>query len=76
MGNINFFVVFMEGLISFLSPCVLPIIPVYIAILTGSTGNKEEDSQVKKPLLNTVLFILGISTTFFLLGSSIRFINL
>lgn len=75
MGNINFLVVFMEGLISFLSPCVLPIIPVYIAILTGSTGNKEEDNQVKKPILNTFLFILGISTTFFLLGSSIKFFS-
>ena len=73
MGNINFLVVFLEGIISLFSPCVLPIIPVYIAILTGSTG--DEEGTGKSPILNTVLFILGISTTFFILGSSIRFFS-
>ena len=69
MDKLSFFVVFAEGVLSLLSPCVLPIIPVYIAILTGST---REDDEYVGPILNTILFVLGISTTFFLLGFTIN----
>lgn len=79
MENFNFAVVFLEGIISLFSPCVLPIIPVYIAILTGSTGSSDDlnelDGNKSKAVLNTFLFVLGISTTFFILGTSINYFS-
>ena len=79
MGSANVFVVFLEGLLSLFSPCVLSILPIYLAILSGSSVKdlKEGDVGVKNsPLLkNTILFVLGISTTFFILGSSLNALN-
>jgi cytochrome c-type biogenesis protein len=70
------FLVFVEGLLSFLSPCIVPILPVYISILSNSSGKdleKEKRSFLRSPLFrNTILFILGISSTFFVLGTSIN----
>ncbi len=79
MGHVNVLVVFVEGLLSLFSPCVLTILPVYLAILSGSSVKdlKEGDGGFKNSTLlkNTILFVLGISTTFFLLGSSLNIIN-
>ena len=52
--------VFLGGVASFLSPCILPIVPVYLGIL----------SKGKKTILNTFLFILGLSLTFVSIGFS------
>ncbi|MGC4020208.1 MAG: cytochrome c biogenesis protein CcdA [Muricomes sp.] len=64
--------VFLQGLLSFFSPCVLPLIPLYIGYLSGGTHTVGEDGKVyysrKKVMLNTFFFVLGISFTFFLLG--------
>ena len=66
------FTVFIQGLLSFLSPCVFPLIPLYIGYLSGGTGVKDEEGVWHYPrgrvLVNTVFFVLGISFTFFLLG--------
>lgn len=79
MGNINFLLVFIEGILSLFSPCILPVIPVYLSMLSNSSVKHLEDGEVgflnSSLFKNTVLFILGISTTFFILGSSIRAIN-
>lgn len=79
MENINFLLVFIEGIISLFSPCILPIIPVYLSMLSNSSVKNLEDGEVgflnSSLFKNTVLFILGISTTFFILGSSVRVIN-
>lgn len=76
MENINLFVVFIEGVLSFFSPCILPILPVYLSILSGSTVDdlKNENNNFMSTSLfkNTILFILGISMTFFILGSSVN----
>ncbi|MGL4798350.1 MAG: cytochrome c biogenesis CcdA family protein, partial [Cellulosilyticaceae bacterium] len=60
MENINYIVVFLEGLISFLSPCVLPILPVYLAVLSRSQNNEMIDARSKKKVMirNTILFVL------------------
>lgn len=70
MEQINYIVVFLEGIFSFLSPCILPILPVYLAVLSKSVN---EDTMRKRSVLirNTLLFILGISTAFFILGTGI-----
>lgn len=72
--NISFFLVFTEGLLSFLSPCVVPLIPIYMGYLAGSTTQTAKDGTIsyhrKKVFLHTVFFILGISFAFFVLGIS------
>lgn len=74
MGNINFFIVFIEGVLSIFSPCILPILPIYLSMLSNSSVDNIKDSNFKSSLLlkNTIFFTLGISTTFFILGSSIN----
>ncbi|WP_195988951.1 cytochrome c biogenesis protein/redoxin [Clostridium sp. D53t1_180928_C8] len=73
MGNINFFIVFIEGILSIFSPCILPILPIYLSMLSNSSVDELRDSKFRSGTLikNTIFFALGISTTFFILGSSI-----
>ncbi|HFI0105947.1 TPA: cytochrome c biogenesis CcdA family protein [Streptococcus suis] len=61
----TFLTLFAEGLLSFLSPCVLPILPIYIGLLAGGAEGKEGERNV---LVNTLSFVVGIAVTFFLLG--------
>ena len=72
--NISILLVFMEGFLSFFSPCVLPLIPVYISYLAGNGRKIKNDGTIvygrKKVLFNTLFFVLGISSVFFLLGLS------
>ncbi|MEM7295783.1 MAG: cytochrome c biogenesis protein CcdA [Pseudomonadota bacterium] len=58
------------GLISFLSPCVLPIVPPYLAYMGGvSLSEMDETSAARrKALLAALFFVLGLSTVFLLLG--------
>ena len=65
MDWVTVFALFAEGLLSFLSPCVLPILPVYVGILAGGAGEKEESRTV---LINTLFFVVGITMTFLLLA--------
>lgn len=64
--------VFVQGLLSFFSPCVLPLIPLYVGYLAGGAGKVNEDGTIeyprKKVLINTVFFVIGVSFAFFLLG--------
>lgn len=65
MENLNLWLVGLEGVFSFLSPCILPLLPVYLSILANSTTQRMEVL-----IRNTLGFVLGISSTFFLLGMS------
>lgn len=64
--------VFLQGLVSFFSPCVLPLIPLYIGYLSGGTGKRGEDGRMhyerSKVMLHTLCFVIGVSFAFFLLG--------
>lgn len=64
--------VFLQGLISFFSPCVLPLLPLYIGYLSGGTGVRGEDGKIHyhrgKVMVNTLFFVVGVSFAFFLLG--------
>lgn len=79
MENINLFLVFAEGVLSLFSPCILPVLPVYLSILSNSSVQSLKHGEVKfinsSLLKNTILFVLGISTTFFILGSSVSVFN-
>lgn len=73
-GSISFILVFLEGVLSFFSPCVIPLIPVYMGYLSGSTAESEVDGSFKynrkKVFLHTLMFVIGISFSFLLLGLS------
>ncbi|MDB9784187.1 cytochrome c biogenesis protein CcdA [Pelagibacteraceae bacterium] len=64
---IKLFLAFGAGFISFLSPCVLPIIPGYISYITGKNLDEIEKNK-KKVLIKTILFSLGFSFIFISLG--------
>ena len=64
--------VFIQGLVSFFSPCVLPLIPLYVGYLAGGAVERAEDGSLRYPrgrvLVNTLFFVIGVSFAFFLLG--------
>ena len=70
----EFFVAFGAGLISFLSPCVLPLIPGYISYISGQSLQNILETQ-KINLFSLILFCLGFSTVFVILGASASFIG-
>jgi cytochrome c-type biogenesis protein len=63
---------FLAGLVSFLSPCVLPLVPGYVSLISGAGVEelKSTDSQLlRKVMLNSAAFIIGFSIVFILLGA-------
>jgi len=72
-------VAFAAGLISFLSPCVLPLVPGYISIVSGSSLEQlkaqKEASLFRTVLTNSITFIIGFSITFIVLGASATWIG-
>lgn len=70
--SVSALTVFIQGVLSFFSPCVLPLLPLYIGYLSGGTGVRGEDGQIRydrrKVMLHTLCFVVGISFAFVLLG--------
>lgn len=79
-SNISFFGAFIAGFLSFLSPCVLPLIPSYITYITGLSF---ADLQAEHPshkvrqqtIIHSLLFIAGFTFVFVLLGASATFLG-
>ncbi len=67
------FIAFSAGLISFLSPCVLPLIPGYISYISGTTYNDLMETRIK--LSPLIFFTLGFSIVFVLFGAAATFIG-
>ena len=59
---------FLAGILSFLSPCVLPLVPAYISYIAGSSIKEENKDQ--RMLVKSLLFVLGFSIIFILLGAT------
>jgi cytochrome c-type biogenesis protein len=71
MQELNFGIAFLAGMISFLSPCVFPLIPAYLAQLTGSSiVDQQLQADTKVVLSRSIGFVIGFSTIFLLLGAS------
>ena len=70
---LELFIAFGAGLISFLSPCVLPLIPGYISYISGTTYNELVETKIK--VYPLVFFTLGFSIVFILFGAAATFIG-
>tara|TARA_B100000029_G_scaffold376953_1_gene371568 strand:+ start:491 stop:1207 length:717 start_codon:yes stop_codon:yes gene_type:complete len=68
-------IAFLAGLISFLSPCVLPLIPGYISYISGTSLDKIKQKENNLIILKTIFFTLGFSFVFISLGSTASFIG-
>lgn len=73
--DVSLGIVFSAGLLSFLSPCVLPLIPGYIAFVSGVSIDELTDSKggglrMASAMLSSLLFVIGFSTVFVILGAS------
>lgn len=79
-SSLSLLVAFGAGIASFLSPCILPLIPAYLAFITGISIDELKDSQekirnLKRILYETLLFILGFSFIFIILGASATYLG-
>lgn len=78
--NISLIVALVGGLLSFLSPCVLPLVPSYLSFISGASYDDLRDTHAGNPIrrrvmLSAVFFVLGFSTVFLILGASFSFLG-
>ena len=73
--NTTLSVAFLAGLISFLSPCVLPLIPGYISYISGTSLEKLIEKKNNLIVIKTIFFTLGFSLIFISLGSTASFLG-
>lgn len=74
-GDVTFLAALIAGLVSFLSPCVLPLVPPYLVFLAGTSlerfADRETEPRVRREtVFAALLFVLGFSTVFVALGAS------
>ena len=77
--TISFPAAFIAGLLSFFSPCILPLIPGYFTFITGFSLEKltrDDHTEIrKKVVVSTILFVLGFSVVFILMGASASYLG-
>ena len=78
--NLSIIVALGGGLLSFLSPCVLPLVPSYLSYITGISFDDLRTPHLnrhirQKVVLNSLFFVLGFSTVFIILGASFSFLG-
>ena len=73
--DITLFIAFSAGLVSFLSPCVLPLIPGYISYISGTSFDKLVKKEENFVVIKTIFFTLGFSFVFIAFGSTASFIG-
>jgi len=73
--NTTLSIAFLAGLISFLSPCVLPLIPGYISYISGTSFDKLVEKKRDLIVIKTIFFTLGFSFVFIALGLTASFIG-
>ena len=74
--SVGFPIAFMAGVLSFLSPCVLPLVPSYLSFVTGmSLEDLQEGFDRRRVLTHSVLFVSGFTLIFVLLGAGATFVG-
>ena len=79
-SQVNALAAFGAGFLSFISPCVLPLVPAYISYISGVSlealkGENPEKGAATKVILNTLLFVAGFTAVFAVLGASANYIG-
>ncbi|WP_094549447.1 cytochrome c biogenesis CcdA family protein [Petroclostridium xylanilyticum] len=69
MTDVSLVMVLIEGILTFVSPCILPMLPIYFVYLAG-TSNETAEGINTKLIFNSLAFILGFTVVFTLLGAS------
>ncbi len=78
MLEIGLLSAFAAGLLGFVSPCVLPLVPVYIGIMSNKAIYRDKDIKLSQRLyllVNSLLFVLGFTLVFMILGSTATFLG-
>src|SRR6185369_10309154 len=80
MTDVNVFVAFIAGIFSFLSPCVLPLIPSYLSFISGVSLEQIRSTEAsagvrRRVVLNSLAFIVGFSLVFVSLGASASYLG-
>jgi cytochrome c-type biogenesis protein len=78
MLEIGLLSAFLAGLLGFISPCVLPLVPVYIGLMSKKAIYRDKDIKVSERLylfVNSLLFVLGFTIVFIILGSTATFLG-
>lgn len=69
MGDISYYGAFVAGVLSFFTPCILPLLPVYFGYLAGEAMTNLEDQKVhRKLIVNAIAFVLGLTVLNLFLG--------
>jgi cytochrome c-type biogenesis protein len=71
MPSITFLTALVAGILSFLSPCILPLVPVYIANIAGASALAPALAERRRIVLHTISFVAGFSLVFIALGASL-----
>lgn len=77
LGDLNIFLSFGAGFLSFISPCCLPLYPAFLSYITGLTVSelKEDNNKLnRRAMFHTIFFLIGFSIIFVVLGLSTSFI--
>jgi len=81
-ADVSFPLAFLAGVLSFLSPCILPLVPSYVSFITGlsfeslTAESRENRRRVKRlTIVNSVVFILGFSSIFITLGAASSYVG-
>ncbi|UCC26178.1 MAG: cytochrome c biogenesis protein CcdA [Gemmatimonadales bacterium] len=76
VDQVGIFIAITAGLLSFLSPCVLPLVPSYLSFVTGMTlDDIQEGTDRRAVMLHSVLFVSGFTVIFLLMGASASFLG-
>lgn len=71
MSEVSFSLAFLAGILSFLSPCILPLVPAYVSFTTGmSLDELRQSPRISKTLTSSLFFVFGFSAVFISLGAS------
>ena len=74
--NVSYNLAFLAGVLSFFSPCVLPLVPAYIANLAGESAiDKTTNKNLLHTMLHSISFIIGFSMVFIVIGASVGWLS-
>ncbi|MBR2463469.1 MAG: cytochrome c biogenesis protein CcdA [Spirochaetaceae bacterium] len=65
----EFFIAFLEGIITFISPCLLPMLPIYLSYFAGNQSQEDSRAATARTLRNALGFVLGFTLVFVLMGA-------